>query len=124
MLDDPDSGMLRQRHLSDFDVEIIDNKVVVVTDLDIGNRSVTNDIDNIVPYLRNTVPEFEACVLIYRDSDGVYDLVEHIDRESPNIRSLGAVVKAGVGITDRDRAIKIATDIANGLTVVPILDAP
>lgn len=70
---------------SDFDwrhVEIFkDNRattVIEIVDLDLGNMSVTNDIENVVTQIATELPEDNPITenaIIYRDSEGIWDEV-------------------------------------------------
>jgi len=58
---------------SDFIVSFFDN-IIVIIDLDMGNNSVTSDIENVIPFVLSPFPtEFinTGCV-IYRDSMKIY----------------------------------------------------
>ncbi len=62
---------------ADFEYSVIDD-VLVITDLDMGGKSVTNDAESVLETIRenyenaggfSVMPEH----IIYRDSDGIYD---------------------------------------------------
>lgn len=61
------------RLASNFDVRVIDDFIVIV-DLNLGNKSVTNDIDNIIEHVRGFV-DLKDKTVIYRDSDCKYDRI-------------------------------------------------
>lgn len=54
-----------------FDYEIIDG-VVVIYDLDQG-VSVTNDAENVIAAVAQTVKDLHGRRVIYRDTDGIFD---------------------------------------------------
>ena len=54
----------------------IKGKVLIIEDLDLGNVSVTNDIQNVLETIYKDL-EFLPEKVIYRDSEGNYDGVEH-----------------------------------------------
>jgi len=56
---------------SNFHTEIIGNTVVIY-DLDIGGRSVTNDIENVLEYIKQSV-DISNKLVIYQDSDKYFD---------------------------------------------------
>ncbi len=57
----------------DYAVELIHDLLVLV-DLNLGNKSLTNDIENVLADLNNDIDLFDK-VIVYRDSDGHYDRV-------------------------------------------------
>ena len=61
---------------ADYEVQIIDD-VFVVTDLDKGGISVTNDIENVLQDLSYSM-DLGGRPVIYRDSMGRFDGVNHI----------------------------------------------
>lgn len=67
---------------ADYDYQFRENgKVLAITDLDRGNRSVTNDIENVLAKIaaqEKTTPTelLHGRLVIYRDSRGVWDGIE------------------------------------------------
>lgn len=60
---------------ADFDYKVIDG-VLVIEDLNQGSKSVTNDAESVVQTIYDEfLRRFEAFpkVIVYRDSDGMYD---------------------------------------------------
>ena len=60
---------------SDY-VYYLKGKVLIIEDSDLGNRSVTNDIQNVLQAIKTDL-EFLPEVVIYRDSEGNFDGVDH-----------------------------------------------
>jgi len=60
---------------SDY-IYFIKGKVLIIEDSDLGNRSVTNDIQNVLTAIKTEL-EFLPETIIYRDSEGNFDGVEH-----------------------------------------------
>lgn len=56
---------------ADYEYNIVGN-VVVIIDLNLGGRSVTNDIENVLESIGKDV-ELADKKIIYRDSCGVFD---------------------------------------------------
>ena len=59
---------------ADFDYEVV-NDVVAIYDLDLGNNSVTNDIQCILEILKGGIENLAQKKVIYRDSMGIFDEV-------------------------------------------------
>ncbi len=51
----------------------IEGSVIAIIDLDLGNRSVTNDIDNVIGDIRTELGDLSGYAVIYRDSMGRWD---------------------------------------------------
>ena len=64
-----------QRMNSDY-IYFIKGKVLIIEDSDLGNLSVTNDIQNVLESIYKDL-EFLPEVVIYKDSEGNFDGVEH-----------------------------------------------
>jgi len=60
---------------SDFDYAQTDNGFLVIIDLDLGNRTVTNDMHNVIDTLAEKGFDLHKMKVIYRDSSGLYDAV-------------------------------------------------
>ena len=60
---------------SDY-IYFIKGKVLIIEDSDLGNLSVTNDIQNVLTAIKKDL-EFLPETIIYRDSEGNFDGVEH-----------------------------------------------
>lgn len=67
-----------ERLESDFDVRMIDDFVIII-DLNLGRKSVTNDIENIIQHIHKYV-DLKGKTVIYRDSFYQYDQVVLNDR--------------------------------------------
>jgi hypothetical protein len=65
-------GKMKMRK-SDYAIYQPYNDIVVIEDLNLGNRSVTNDIENILIELDKRIPTLHDMKIIYRDSMGIYD---------------------------------------------------
>lgn len=65
---------------ADYDVTIKEtekgNVFVIIRDNDLGNISVTNNMEMILIDLFELVPKLDETTIIYRDSDGNYDGVK------------------------------------------------
>jgi hypothetical protein len=60
---------------SDY-IYFIKGKVLIIEDSDLGNLSVTNDIQNVLNHIKADL-EFLPETIIYRDSEGNFDGVMH-----------------------------------------------
>lgn len=60
---------------SDY-IYFIKGKVLIIEDSDLGNRSVTNDIQNVLTAIHNEL-DFLPETIIYKDSEGNFDGVDH-----------------------------------------------
>jgi len=49
--------------------------LIVIIDLNHGNLSVTNDIENVISYLGKQTFKLQNYVIVYRDSNSEYDQV-------------------------------------------------
>jgi hypothetical protein len=58
---------------SDYDIVRVEHDRVFIIDLDLGNKSVTNDAENVYIELQSFWPDRR---IIYRDSAGVWDEIE------------------------------------------------
>ncbi|WP_181307960.1 hypothetical protein [Rufibacter sp. XAAS-G3-1] len=56
---------------SDFDYSF-NGDILTIRDLDKGNKSVTNNIDNILAYINQFIPVSDYLVM-YLDSSGIWD---------------------------------------------------
>jgi len=50
------------------------NDLIVIVDLNLGNRSVTNDIENVIKEISINLLLSDK-IIVYRDSNGLYDQV-------------------------------------------------
>ena len=64
---------------ADFLYALIDGDLLVVLDMDLGNRSVTNDAEWVLKSLKAQLPAKLPATIIYRDSTGDFDGLEHAD---------------------------------------------
>lgn len=60
---------------SDFCILFENEGFLVFADMDLGNKSVTNDIVNVIKTLGSERPEMHSTKVIYRDSFGKFDAV-------------------------------------------------
>ena len=60
---------------SDY-IYFIKGKVLIIEDSDLGNLSVTNDIQNVLQAIKTDL-DFLPETIIYKDSLGNFDVVEH-----------------------------------------------
>ena len=60
---------------SDY-IYFIKGKVLIIEDSDLGNRSVTNDIQNVLQAIKTDL-DFLPETIIYKDSEGNFDGVMH-----------------------------------------------
>lgn len=58
----------------------IDGNIIAIVDLDLGNRSVTNDIDYILEEIRAELGDLSGYSVIYQDSMGRWDGVRLVGR--------------------------------------------
>jgi hypothetical protein len=63
---------------SDFDLVKVENNIVFIKDANLGNRSVTNDAENVVRFLLSEHPNHR---IVYMDSDGEWGELRHNGRE-------------------------------------------
>ncbi|CCH03546.1 hypothetical protein FAES_pFAES01052 (plasmid) [Fibrella aestuarina BUZ 2] len=57
----------------------IEGNIIVIVDLDLGNRSVTNDIENVLADIRTDLGSLAGYSVIYRDSMGHWDAVSLVN---------------------------------------------
>lgn len=57
---------------ADYDYKIIDG-IICIEDLNRGNRSVTNDIENVIEQIKYFENIKNIKIVIYRDSEGNWD---------------------------------------------------
>jgi hypothetical protein len=71
--------MIRKPFRADY-TYTVEGTVIAIIDLDLGNKSVTNDIDNVLEDIRAEVGDLAGYSVIYQDSMGRWDgirLVNH-----------------------------------------------
>lgn len=74
----------------------VEGTVIAIIDLDLGNRSVTNDIEYVLADIRAELGDLAGYSVIYRDSMGRWD----------GIRLVGNTVHFyGLGETEKERAM-------------------
>ena len=91
---------------ADYRYRIIDATpypVLVINDLNLGNRSVTNGIECVLAQIRNEVPNIGKHRVIYSDSEGIFD--EVIIDNSGNFLAFHPVMP-GERHTDLGEALK------------------
>lgn len=59
---------------ADFDFKL-GQDAVIIYDLDLGGKSVTNDIENVLKKIKLTIPNLFDFKVIYKDSLGTFDQV-------------------------------------------------
>lgn len=83
---------------ADFEYQIL-NDVVVIYDLNLGGRSVTNDVHNVLETIEKDIGDFKGKRIIYRDSHGVFDGIatstsgEFFNFFTLNVTTLDAAMK-------------------------------
>jgi len=64
---------------------------IILYDLNLGNRIITNDIDAVVGDLKNIFSGLEHANIFYRDSDGCFDEIIVNKDSSISFRTLSAL---------------------------------
>lgn len=83
---------------ADFEYQVLDD-VIVIFDLNMGGRSVTNDIHNVLDHIEQEIGGIKGKRVIYRDSHGIFDGIgvtrngEFTNFYSLNVKSLDAALK-------------------------------
>ena len=73
---------------SDYDIVRVEHDRVFIIDLDLGNKSVTNDAENVYIELQSFWPGRR---LVYRDSLGQWsEITDHIDHYEDNCNIVAA----------------------------------
>lgn len=57
----------------------VEDNIIAIIDLDLGNKSVTNDIDNVIDDIRTELGGLSGYCVIYRDSMGRWDGVRLVN---------------------------------------------
>lgn len=79
---------------ADYTYTVEDN-IIAIIDLDLGNRSVTNDIEYVLADIMEEIGDLVGYAIIYRDSMSRWD----------GIRLVGQTVRFyGLGETDKEQA--------------------
>jgi hypothetical protein len=73
--------MLRKPFRADYTFTIEGN-VIAIVDLDLGSKSVTNDIENVIEDIRAELGDLAGYAIIYRDSTGRWDGVRLINSQA------------------------------------------
>jgi len=74
----------------------VEGNVIAIVDLDLGNRSVTNDIEYVLDEIRLEIGDLAGYSVIYRDSMGRWD----------GVRQVGQTVYFyGLGEADKENAM-------------------
>lgn len=73
----------------------VEGGVIAITDLDLGNKSVTNDIENVLEDIRAELGDLAGYSVIYRDSMGRWDGVRLVN---------GTIYLYGIGESDQQKA--------------------
>ena len=77
---------------------VLDENIVWVEDLDLpGSVSVTNDAENVVAFCLNRYGDHP---IMYSDSEGYWDMLEHDGEKFTGFRSLGATTNKLQAITN------------------------
>lgn len=71
--------MIRKPIRADYTYTVEDN-VIAIVDLDLGSKSVTNDIENVLADIRSELGDLAGYSVIYRDSMGRWDGVRLVGR--------------------------------------------
>lgn len=74
----------------------VEGNVIAIVDLDLGNRSVTNDIEYILNDIRSEMGDLAGYSVIYRDSIGRWDGVRLVNR---------TIYYYGLGEADKESAM-------------------
>ncbi len=61
---------------SDFNY-YISNGVLAIEDQNLGRMSVTNDMENVLEYIKNELNDKMPNLIVYKDSDGIWDGVSY-----------------------------------------------
>ena len=72
---------------SDYTYELV-GPVLCIVDLDLGAMSVTNNIENVMSHIKKEIEDLGIPfppIVIYRDSDGMWDGVEFVGSEEKRI---------------------------------------
>jgi len=83
---------------ADFEYQLL-NDVVVIYDLNLGGRSVTNDVHNVLESIEKDIGDFKGKRVIYRDSHGVFDGItisctgDFFNFYTLNVKTLDAAMK-------------------------------
>lgn len=64
--------MIRKPFRADY-TYTIEGNVIAIVDLDLGSKSVTNDIENVLEDIRAELGDLAGFAVIYRDSMGRWD---------------------------------------------------
>lgn len=70
------SYIMNKMNRSDYEIVCVQEDKIFLVDLDLGNKSVTNDAENVVEEINKNFPDKR---IIYRDTLGVWDEIV-IDR--------------------------------------------
>lgn len=66
-------------------------RIIIIKDLNKGNKSVTNDVEYVLWYIKCFLPRMANHYIIYKDSEGIYDeLIIDKDGKFKGFRSLAA----------------------------------
>lgn len=71
----------------------VEGQVICIVDLDRGNRSVTNDIENILHDIKIHLGELSGYAVIYRDSTGRWDGVRQTENGRADFYGLREIDK-------------------------------
>ena len=83
----------------DFAVMYSDNQYLIIEDLDLGNKSVTNGVEEVISELSKSY-NLKELNLIYKDSDNTFDVI--VLNESGKFSNF-----APLGVQDLDQAIQL-----------------
>lgn len=87
--------MKRTRFNADYTYTVEDN-VIAIVDLDLGNRSVTNDMELVLNEIRAELGDLAGLSVIYQDSMGRWDGVRLVN---------DVVYFYGLGEADKEQAM-------------------
>jgi hypothetical protein len=69
--------MERLSHHAEYEIVLETVKQVFIADMNRGGKSVTNDAERVVETLLTQAPERKTKEIVYRDSQGQWDLLVH-----------------------------------------------
>ena len=87
--------MKRTRFSADY-TYTVEGSVIAIVDLDLGNRSVTNDMELVLDEIRAELGDLAGYSVIYQDSMGRWDGVRRVN---------GVVYFYGLGEADKESAL-------------------
>jgi hypothetical protein len=108
---------------ADYTTEVVDG-VLCIVDENLGNTSVTNDIDNIIMTLLFVETLKPGMPCIYRDSEGLWDEVVHGDNGFIKFRSLNCRFRADAVMVARGHPDNVVIFRSNSQRALAALKEP